>query len=131
MGFRAAYQSALRQSRCSILVQFRKWRGAGIFICIALALLSVVVFHGSRAKSVVPLLFIAVIAIVARRFGTWSGVAGTVAATLIFAELLFEPLFSIRVADLNQRQNLVWMVIIGISLSELLGGRPPSKSVGK
>jgi len=89
------------------------------------------VFHGSRVKPVLPLLFIAIIVIVALRFGTWSGVAGTVAATVIFAELLFEPVFSIRVADVNQRRNLVWMVISGISLSEVLGGRPPSKPAGK
>lgn len=131
MGFRAVYQSALGQSRSPIFVQIRKWRGVGLFMCVALALLSVVVFHGSRAKALLPLLFIAIIAIVARRFGTWAGVAGTIAATIIFSELLFEPLFSIRVADLNQRRNLVWMVIGGISLSELLGVRPPSKPVGK
>jgi K+-sensing histidine kinase KdpD len=109
------------------------WRGWGTVSCIAAAAFSAFVFHNSRFKEFIPFFFIAVIALVARKFGTWSGVLSTIGSTAIFALFLFEPIFSVWVSDSVQRNNLVWMVIGGVTSSEILGSRPPtrSKSDGK
>ncbi len=40
-------------------------------------------------------------------FGSASGILGTIGAAIVFAELLFEPAFSLRVSDSVQRNNLV------------------------
>jgi K+-sensing histidine kinase KdpD len=79
------------------------------------------VFHSTRFKDIVPCLFIPVIGLVAARFGTWSGIVGTIGSVLIFAEFLFAPVYSLRVTNSAQRNNLVWMVIGGFTLSEVLG----------
>lgn len=79
------------------------------------------VFHSNRFKDIVPFLFIPIIGLVAARFGTWSGVIGTIGCVLIFAGFLFAPLYSLRVTNSAQRNNLVWMVIGGFTLSEVLG----------
>ncbi len=112
---------------------FLLWRGrsdwlgllTGTLSCIAVATILMLVFHNSSFKGYLPFLFIAVIALVASRFGTWSGVLGTIAATAIFAAFLFEPVYSVRVTSDVQRSNLIWMVIVGFTASELLGVQPP------
>jgi hypothetical protein len=40
----------------------------------------------------------------------------------------FAPVFSLRVSDSVQRNSLVWMVIIGIIISEFLGVQPNNPS---
>jgi K+-sensing histidine kinase KdpD len=104
------------------------WRTWGTASCVAVAAFSVFVFHNSRFKDFIPFLFIAVIALVASRFGTWPGILGTIGSTVIFAAFLFEPFFSVRVSDSVQRDNLVWMVIGGVALSEILGVQPPTRN---
>lgn len=104
------------------------WRIWVTVACIAVATLLVFVFHSRRFKAFIPFLFIPVIAVIASRFGTWVGILGTIGATAIFAAFLFEPGFSVRVSNTLQRDNLVWMVIVGIGLSEILGVQPPTRS---
>jgi Domain of unknown function (DUF4118) len=65
-----------------------------------------------------------IVAFVAVRFGSGAGITGTLAAAVIFAEFLFEPFMSIRVADTVERNALIWMVLGGFMSSELLGERP-------
>jgi K+-sensing histidine kinase KdpD len=50
-----------------------------------------------------------------------AGVLGTIAIALIFATFLFEPRFNLTVADMAARSHLIWMVLIGMIVSGLLG----------
>jgi K+-sensing histidine kinase KdpD len=103
----------------------RKWYwGVGsVALCIATAGLLALVFRTSPHKGSLPLLFLAIIVLVTR-FGSWPGILGTLGAAAVFALFLFEPVFSLRVSHSAQRGNLVWMALIGIVVSELLGVRP-------
>jgi K+-sensing histidine kinase KdpD len=102
-----------------------KWycRVGSVALCIAAAGLLALVFRASPYKGFLPLLFLAIIALVTR-FGSWPGILGTLGAAAVFAVFLFEPVFSLRVSDTTQRGSLVWMALIGIVVSELLGVRP-------
>jgi K+-sensing histidine kinase KdpD len=97
----------------------------GLALCSGLAVSAAFLFHNTRFSTFVPLLFIGVIGFLANKFGTWSGILGTIAVATIFAEFLFEPSFSLHITNSAGKSNLVWMVIGGIALSDLLGV-PPS-----
>jgi integral membrane sensor domain MASE1 len=103
-----------------------KWysRVGSIVLCLAAAGLSALAFRVSPYKSFLPLLFLAIIVFVAARFGSTAGILGTIGAAALFAEFLFEPTFSLRVDDSVQKNNLIWMVIVGIAASEIGGVRP-------
>jgi K+-sensing histidine kinase KdpD len=105
------------------------WGLVGIALCFSSAGVFVLAFRASPFKSFLPFLFLAIIGLVARRFGSWPGILGTLGVAGVFAEFLFKPAFSLRVSDTAQRSNLVWMVIIGIVISEILGVRPKSVSL--
>jgi hypothetical protein len=84
---------------------------------------------GHSWKSVVPLLFSAVLLVVAFVFGTRAGIFGSVVAALVFAAFLFAPVRSVHVSSEAARSNLGWMVLIGISFSLLFA--PPSSGFGR
>lgn len=112
------------------LTCMENWRqhALGTLLCIGAAGLFAFSFHGSRLQNSLPFLFIALIGLVADRFGGTAGILGSVCSAIVFAEFLFQPVLSLRVSDSIQRDNLVWMVIIGIVISELLGVQPTSPS---
>ncbi len=93
--------------------------GAGC-CAIAAAALSPVVSQTPLA-SFAPLIFLIVIFLVAARFGNYAGMIGTIIAALIFELFLFEPRFSLLVSDAAARNHLIWMVVIGVVISDLLG----------
>ena len=93
--------------------------GAGC-CAIAAAGLSPVVSQTPLA-SFAPLIFLVVIFLVAARFGNYAGMIGTIVAALIFELFLFEPRFSLLVDDAASRDHLIWMVVIGVAVSDLLG----------
>jgi K+-sensing histidine kinase KdpD len=93
----------------------------GAALCSVLAAGLTLTFYGSSFKTVLPVLFLAPILSVVLRFGSTAGVLGTIAAALIFASFLFEPRLSLAVHDLAARSNLIWMVLLGLIISELLG----------
>lgn len=99
-------------------------------LCISAAGVLTIVLRGSMLKGFLPFLFLGVVILIALRFGTAAGILGTVSSALIFAEFLFDPLLSIRIGDLVQRNNLIWMVIGGITMSELLGVNPKTPTHG-
>jgi|SRR5215469_4170554 len=103
----------------------KKWRehAWGTLTCVVAAGALAFVFRGSKVEHFLPLLFIAAIGVVADRFGSAAGILGTVGAAIIFAEFLFPPTLSLRVSDSLQRNNLLWMVVIGTIISELLGAQ--------
>jgi K+-sensing histidine kinase KdpD len=77
-------------------------------------------FNDSSFARLLPLLFLGVIVFVAIRFGSVAGILGTLAAGLIFAIFLFQPTPSPFVEDPISRNHLVWMLLIGVVVSELL-----------
>ncbi len=68
-----------------------------------------------------PLIFLLVIFLIAARFGNYAGMIGTIVGALIFELFLFEPRFSLMIEDTAARNHLIWMVIIGVIISDLLG----------
>jgi len=91
----------------------------GTICCSIVAACLIPLFSASPNKSFLPISFLLIIALVAFRFGRAAGVLGTVAAALLFAELLFEP-SGLAVGDPVAKRHLIWMLIIGIVFSDLL-----------
>ena len=96
----------------------------GGLICAIAALGACMLAAGHPWNVWVPLFFTGVLLLTALRFGARAGVLGTLAATLVFAEFLFQPLGSPHVASALARSNLGWMLLIGIALSFLFA--PPT-----
>ena len=83
--------------------------------------------EGHPWKDMVPLVFIAVLLIVAGIFGARAGVLGTVLAALVFAAFLFGPTGSLNIASDAARSNLAWMLLIGLAFSFLFA--PPTSGL--
>jgi K+-sensing histidine kinase KdpD len=98
----------------------------GVALCAAASALLAEIFASRSSRNTIPLVFIAVIVLLAARYGSAVGVFGSIAAALIFSILLFPPLYQIRVQDAAARENIGWMLLAGIALSYLLAG-PPQK----
>jgi K+-sensing histidine kinase KdpD len=71
-------------------------------------------------RGFVPIAFVLVIVLLAKRCGSVVGVAGSITAALIFSYLLYAPLGSFRVEDLAERRNIAWMMLGGIVIPFLL-----------
>jgi len=99
-------------------------RVLGTSLCVLAAGILTLVVRSLPHKGFVPLVFLCVVLLIAVRFGSAAGILGTVGAAVIFAEFLFDPFLSIRVSEPVQKNHLIWMVIIGIAASELVGMRP-------
>ncbi len=97
----------------------------GTELSVAAAALLCLFCGNSAFKSWLPLCFLVIVPSIAMRFGVWAGISGTLLSAGIFALALFEPFQSLRVHDLDERNHLVWMVLIGIGLSELCGQIKP------
>lgn len=91
----------------------------GTAVATACALVLAHVFAGNARSAVVPIVFVVVIFFLALRYGWAVGVMSSLAAAVVFAHMLFNPLENWHVADLVARQNLAWMVLGGVSLSYL------------
>ncbi|MGZ4853657.1 MAG: hypothetical protein ACXV96_00440, partial [Candidatus Angelobacter sp.] len=68
---------------------------------------------GHEWKNIVPLVFTAVLLVIAAFFGSRAGILGTVLAAMIFASFLFGPTGNLQVANESARANLGWMMLIG------------------
>jgi K+-sensing histidine kinase KdpD len=101
----------------------------GTALCGLAALAVSALAAGHSWKTVVPLLFSAVLLVVAFVFGMRAGILGSVVAAVVFASFLFSPVRSIHVTSEAARSNLGWMVLIGISFSLLFA--PPSSGFGR
>jgi K+-sensing histidine kinase KdpD len=103
----------------------RRWRPLlqtfGVLVCCSGALSLSFLFQHSRWKGSVPILFLALIAVVALRCGMVAGTWGTCVASAIFAAFLFPPIGSLSVADADQRLNLAWFLVGGLAISFLFG----------
>jgi len=77
--------------------------------------------HSGRGN--LPLVFLAVITLVALYLGAAAGVAGTVSAAVVFALFLFRPIGSPLVENFGERSSVGWMILGGIAISYLFAPR--------
>jgi K+-sensing histidine kinase KdpD len=99
----------------------------GGLVCALAALALTAAANGHQWKNLAPLIFTAVLLIIAGLFGARAGIIGTVLAAMIFASFLFNPMGNIQVADEAARGNLGWMMLIGIGFSFLFA--PPTSGI--
>lgn len=93
---------------------------AGSLLCAALAW-AVSVYAAPRPwRGTVPLGFAVVIILLAARYGRPVALFGSVAAALIFASVLYQPLASLRVENREERSSIAWMLLSSIAVSYLL-----------
>jgi K+-sensing histidine kinase KdpD len=78
---------------------------------------------GFRSK--LPLVFLVLIVLIAKKVGEAAAILSTVAAALVFAFLLFQPLGSFGVASKEARSSLAWFLLGGMVCAHLLS---PAKS---
>jgi K+-sensing histidine kinase KdpD len=107
-------------------VRMRTWYlpALGVMVCSIAAGILALIFGATSLEIFLPLMFLPIIILIAIRFGNAAGQVGTIAAATIFAAFLFQPTFSLKVHDAAQRSSLIWMIIGGIAMSELLGSSP-------
>ena len=101
----------------------------GFLICCSAAFLTCFAFGDHASKAFLPIVFLAVVILIALRFGSLAGIVGSCAATGIFAVLLFPPIGSMEIENVHQRSNLGWFLVAGISTSFLFA--PQSVEPGK
>ena len=99
----------------------------GVVLCGIAAAGASVVAAGHSWKHMVPLVFTLVLLFIAGLFGTRVGILSTVLAAIIFAGFLFAPVGNIGVASDTARNNLAWMLLIGIAFSFLFA--PPTSGL--
>lgn len=92
----------------------------GTIFCAVLAGLATIFFPRNGHHAALPLIFVVVIAMAAKRYGVWAGVIGSVCAAFIFAYFWFLPVGSFSVSREAARNNLSWMLILGITVSYFL-----------
>lgn len=91
----------------------------GMVCCTVVAALLIPLFGASSGKAFLPIPFLLIIVLVAFGFGRAAGILGTLAAAFLFAWFLYEPA-GLAVADPVAKNHLIWMLIIGVLLSDLL-----------
>lgn len=91
----------------------------GTALCAILATLASLLFARSSWRGLLPLAFVVVVLLLARRFGVTVSVTGSVVAAIIFALMLFDPIRSVRIHDDTARMSLGWMIVGSVALSYL------------
>jgi hypothetical protein len=101
---------------------WRHWGACslGTICCTVVAAVLIPLFSASSTKAFLPIPFLFIIVLVAFGFGRAAGVLGTLAAAFLFAWFLYEPA-GLAVSDPVAKSHLIWMLIIGVLLSDLLG----------
>src|SRR5579864_119234 len=91
----------------------------GTICCTVAAACLIPLFSASTVKAIIPIPFLLIIIFVAFRFGRGAGVLGTITAAFLFSWFLYEPA-GLAVSDPVAKSHLIWMLIIGIVISDLL-----------
>jgi K+-sensing histidine kinase KdpD len=113
-------QSKLSSGTARVLV--------GVMLAVTASFVSAKAFAGSELGNALPLWFILVLFLLARRYGFAVGVIGSLLCAFVFAHFLFDPTGSWHVQDEAARRNLLWMIVGAITVSYLL---TPSGSESK
>jgi len=111
----------LRQRNFHLPFKVSFWVGG--ITCTVTAGVVALLFHGSSFQSALPFAFLTIIVAVAILFGRLAGVIGTAIAGAIFASVLFDPSPSLAVQDPVARAHLIWMLVIGVVISDVIGRR--------
>ncbi|MCU1297936.1 MAG: hypothetical protein JWO91_2214 [Acidobacteriaceae bacterium] len=82
-------------------------------------------FRSRSVKAFVPLIFLLLIFLVARKFGSLAAALGTLVSAGTFALYLFAPFHSLLVDDPIARRNLMWMVLFGLIVAHFI---PPTSN---
>ncbi len=98
----------------------------GVVICAWSAALVCILLHGHHAGAAIPLAFLAVVILVAIRFGTAAGAIGSMLAAILFACFLYQPI-GLSVDDPAARVGLAWLVLGGLACSYLLAPASPGQ----
>jgi K+-sensing histidine kinase KdpD len=100
----------------------------GVTVCAIIATITAGLLNANSHKAAVPLVFLVVIALMAIRYGALAGILGSVVAALIFSYFLFSPVGSFRVEREAAKDNIGWMLLIGIPASYFLEFSRPAKT---
>ena len=92
----------------------------GVLLSAAVSWICARLFVGTELSTTVPLWFIGVLYVLARRYGVAVSIIGSLACAAIFAHSLFDPLGSWHVTSDVARRNLLWMVAGAIVVPYLL-----------
>ena len=92
----------------------------GLLLTGLTALATVWVFEHAAHRGVAPLIFLLVLALIARGFGTLATFLGTLLAAVIFAWFLFPPVGSIHIGDADARRALLWMLMLGLVIADFV-----------
>lgn len=84
-------------------------------------------FARSSWRGTLPLAFVALLVLLAGRFGVTVSLTGSMIAALIFSLMLFSPLGSPRIESYSARMSLGWMIVGSVALSYLFY---PAREVG-
>lgn len=106
------HQSKLNSATLRVLI--------GATLALSASWAAAKLFAGSDAGKVVPLWFILVLYVLARRYGFVAGVIGSLLCAFMFAHFMFDPTGSWHVEDEAARRNLLWMVVGAVAVSYLL-----------
>jgi K+-sensing histidine kinase KdpD len=93
----------------------------GVLVCGWSAVALSVVFSRTGHRTLLPILFLAVIILVAMRCGVTAGILGSILAAIIFAYFVYRPIGSVFVENKSARMNLAWLLLGGLAFSYLLG----------
>lgn len=92
---------------------------AGFAVCLLAATVAVIVLRDQSWRASVPLVFIAVVAVVALLVNPRGAGLGGVVAAILFALFLFRPFGSFRMENDEARGNLLWLVLASFVVSRL------------
>ena|SRR5947209_3164898 len=93
---------------------------SGASICAVGAMAASLVFQRFPGRTLVPIVFVVLIAVLAAYFGLAAGILGTLIAALVFANWLYPPIGSLAVQNPGARAEIGWLLLGGVSLSFLL-----------
>ena len=94
---------------------------AGIFCAgVAAAVSFVFQSHPIEFRAKLPFLLLVPGVVVARKIGEAGAILGTIAAGLVFAMMLFQPLGSVGVENKPARLSLAWFLLCGMVCAHLL-----------
>lgn len=120
-GFRI--NMSMGRAQRSYLIDTLKWTArttVGVLLCTALAVGTALLFSNHPWSVFLPIVFVVVIVLIAMRYGVTVGILGSIISAVIFAHLLYEPLYSLQVNDTTERAALAWMILGGIAIPYLV-----------